>query len=305
MLAYDQDTVSVYDMLRTDNIYFNRLVELCISMFKWDGLPDTVDERFLELALTLGNCLFFRDDVLGYLALRSANAGELNVYGIPTRRQVIAPNGYNAERTISDSVIIYNNYTHTSPLPIIDAYAKRLMQISLAIDVNANAQKTPILIQCDEKQRMTLLNLYRKYEGNEPVIFGNKNLDLSTITVIKTDAPYVADKLNALKREIWNEALQYLGLLSVSTVERERQNQLESGQNSSAAIAARYSKLLARRQACDQINRMFGLDVHCDYNHDIDLAAMQALHNLEGDDVANLLKPDGDLMEDKEVDGDE
>jgi len=152
---------------------------------------------------------------------------------------------------------------------------------------------------------MTLLNLYRKYEGNEPVIFGNKNLDLSTITVIKTDAPYVADKLNALKREIWNEALQYLGLLSVSTVERERQNQLESGQNSSAAIAARYSKLLARRQACDQINKMFGLDVHCDYNHDIDLAAMQALHNLEGDDVANLLRPDGDLMEEKEVENDE
>lgn len=294
-MPYNKDAQAVFDMLNSDNIYFNRLVELCVSMFKWENLPDTIDERYLELCLLTGNCLFFRDEVLGYLALKSANAGELNVYHIPTQREVIAPNGYNAHRTINDSVIIYNNYTHSSPLPIIRTYAKRLMQITLAIDVNTNAQKTPILILCDEKSKLTMLNLYKQYEGNEPVIYGKKNLDLEGVQCIKTDAPYVGDKLNELKREIWNEALQYLGLLSVSTVQRERQNQLESSQNSSAAITARYSKLLARRQACNEINKMFGLDVKCDYNHDIDYVALQAGHNLTSENVVDLLKPGGDL----------
>ena len=36
---------------RTYLQYYNRLKELAISAFDWKNLPDTVDERFLELAL--------------------------------------------------------------------------------------------------------------------------------------------------------------------------------------------------------------------------------------------------------------
>lgn len=290
-----QDMAALFKMLEQDNLYFIRLAELCIAMFKWENLPEEIDERYLELSLLTGSCLFFKDDVLGYLALRGAYGGHLNVYNIPTQRFVTAANGYHAERSEKDSVIIWNNYTHTSPLNIINDYAELLMQLSLAIMVNANAQKTPILIQCNERQKLTLQNLYKKYEGNIPVIFAKKDTDeLGGITCIQTGAPYVADKLQELKREMWNEALQYLGLLSVSTIERERQNRLESVQNTSAAMTARYTKLLARRQACDQINRMFGLDVKCDYNHEIDFLVSAAAHNLTGEQTIAMLEPGGD-----------
>lgn len=295
MANKSQDLTDLFQMLDTDNMYFIRLVELCIAMFKWENLPETVDERYLEMALLTGSCLFFKDDVLGHLALRGGYGGSLTVYNIPTMRYVTAANGYHAERTNKDSVIIWNNYTHTSPLLIIRDYAELLMQISLAIQVNANAQKTPILIQCNERQKLTLINLYKKYEGNTPVIFAKKETDeLGGITCIQTGAPYVADKLQELKREMWNEALQYLGLLSVSTIERERQNRLESVQNTSAAMTARYTKLLARRQACDQINKMFGLDVKCDYNHEIDFLVSAAAHNLTGEQTIAMLEPGGD-----------
>lgn len=289
------DMSELFKMLDKNNLYFIRLTELCISMFKWKNLPDSIDERYLEMALLTGSCLFFHDEVLGHLALRGGYGGSLTVYNIPTQRYVTAANGYHAERTDKDSVIIWNNYTHTSPLPIIDDYAKLLMQISLAIQVNANAQKTPILIQCNERQKLTLMNIYKKYEGGAPVIFAKKATDeLEPFTVINTGAPYVADKLQELKRELWNEALQYLGLLSVSTIERERQNRLESVQNTSAAMTARYTKLLARRQACKQINRMFGLDIVCDYNHEIDFLVSAAAHNISGEQTAAMLEPGQD-----------
>ena len=43
--------------------YYNRLVELAISMFEWKNLPKTVDARFLELCLfTDGQAIFFYDE---------------------------------------------------------------------------------------------------------------------------------------------------------------------------------------------------------------------------------------------------
>ncbi|MDY4748201.1 MAG: hypothetical protein SO251_05320 [Candidatus Fimisoma sp.] len=53
--------------------YYNRLVELSISMFEWKNLPDSVDPRFLELTLfTDGQAVFFEDEVMGFLALNNA-----------------------------------------------------------------------------------------------------------------------------------------------------------------------------------------------------------------------------------------
>ena len=150
----------------------------------------------------------------------------------------------------------------------VEMFSKRLYNLDRAIDVNANAQKTPILIQCDEKQRMTMKNLYMQYDGNEPFIFGTKALDVNGLTVLKTDAPYVADKLYQLKTEIWNEALTYLGISNLNLQKKERLVSDEVTRNMGGIIASRYGRLNARRQACEQINEMFGLDISVDYRED-------------------------------------
>ena len=250
--------------------YAYRLMELSISMFEWKNLPEGVDERFLEMVLfTDGHAVFFKDDELGdYLALQCLINGKLNVYRIPINRRAFAVNGYQKKLTDNDSVIIFNNMLHTNSWLDVKMFAKRLYNLDRIIDVNANAQKTPILIKGNEQQRLTLTNLYKEYDGNAPVIFADKSLDMNALQVLSTQAPYVADKIYQLKTQIWNEALTYLGISNVSFQKRERMVSDEVTRSQGGTVASRYSRLNARRQACEQINKMFGLNIECDFRED-------------------------------------
>lgn len=249
--------------------YYDRLTELSISMFEWRNLPDTVDPRFLELTLFAnGMAVFFKDEVEDYLALQCAISGPLNVYRIPIRRRAYAVNGYNRELDDKNSVIIYNNMLHKNSMLDVRMFARELYNLDRAISVNANAQKTPILLRCSENERLTVENLYMNYDGNKPVIFGDKGLNPNALSVLKTDAPYVADKLYTLKTQKWNEALTYLGISNVNITKRERLITDEVTRNQGGTIASRYSRLQSRRKACEEINKMFGLNIQCDYRED-------------------------------------
>ena len=250
--------------------YYHRLTELAISMFEWKNLPDTVDPRYMELGLfAQGQMVFFEDDGgLGFLSLHNAMGGALDVYGIPTTRNAYAPNGYTKSLTAEDSVIIFNNYLHTNSMLDIQMFARRLYNIDRAIDVNANAQRTPVLINCDESQRLTLLNVYKQWTGNEPIIMGTKELGKNPLSVLNTGAPFVADKLYTLKTQLWNEALTYLGISNINIQKKERLITDEVTRNQGGTIASRYSRLESRREACKKINAMFGLNVWCDYRED-------------------------------------
>ena len=249
--------------------YYNRLTELSVSMFEWKNLPDTVDERFLELVLfSKGMAVFFKDDVLGFLALRTTISGQFNVYRIPITRRAYADNGYNKELNIEDSVIIYNNMIHTNSMLDVRVFSEKLADLDRTIQVNARAQKTPVLISCSENERLTMTNLYKEYDGNAPVIYGDKNLNAKGLTVLKTDAPYVGDRLYQLKTQIWNEALTYLGISNINSVKKERMITDEVTRNQGGVVASRYSRLESRRRACNEINKMFGLDIWCDYRED-------------------------------------
>lgn len=249
--------------------YYNMLTELSISMFEWKNLPDTVDPRFLELVLFGdGMAIFFEDDVLGFCALRCMIGGRLNIYQIPMERRAYASNGYNMPLDDTNSVIIFNNLLHTNSTLVVDQFARRLYELDRIIEVNAKAQKTPILISCDETQRLTMQNLYKQYDGNMPFIFGDKNINPNSLQVLTTGAPYVADRIYQLKTQLWNEALTYLGISNVNITKKERLITDEVQRNQGGVIANRYSRLEARRQACKQINDMFNLDIWVDYRED-------------------------------------
>ena len=254
---------------RTYGEYLERLTEFSISMFEWKNLPDTVDPRFLELCLfTDGQVVFFNDPDLGYLTLQNACNGGFNVYRIPVKRRAYAVNGYQKDLSDKDSVIIFNNYLHTNSQLDAAMFARRLSDLDRSIDVNAKAQKTPILIKCDETQRLTMQNLYMQYDGNMPFIFADKSLNTNQLQAIKTDAPYVADKLYQLKTQIWNEALTYLGISNINVQKKERLITDEVNRNQGGTIASRYSRLEMRKQACEQINAMFGLNISVEYRDD-------------------------------------
>lgn len=250
--------------------YYNRLMELSMSMFEWKNLPDTVDERYLELGLFSSGCMvFFKDDVIGELALNMTYQGGFDIYGEPTKRR--AYSRYNQFQTTLDkdnSVIIWNNMLRTNSALDVQMFAYRLYNLDRIVDINANAQKTPVLITCDEKQKLTMKNLYLQYEGNYPVIFGDSNLDIKSLSVLKTDAPFVSDKIYDLKVKIWNEALTYLGISNINTTKKERMITDEVIRNQGGTIASRYSRLESRRRAVKKINKIFGLNITVDYRED-------------------------------------
>lgn len=250
--------------------YLNRLTELAITMFEWKNLPDTVDARYLELHLFETGCMvYFKDEVIGDLCLDCIVQGRLDVYGNPLLRR--AYSGYNNYQKLlkyNNSVIIWNNYLHGNSILDVEMFARRLYNIDRIIDVNANAQKTPVLLQGTEKQRLTLLNLYKEYDGNAPFIFGDKNLDINSLKAFSTNAPYVCDKLYQLKTQIWNEALTYLGISNINIQKKERLITDEVTRNQGGTIASRYSRLESRRQAVKKINDMFGTNIEVNYRED-------------------------------------
>lgn len=246
------------------NIYLNKMIELSMSMFKWVNLPKTIDERFIELSLfSQGSCLFFKDEVLGFLCLRCILGGNFDVYDIPKNRRAIATNGYQRNLTNEDSVIIYNNMLHTNSYTQCIKFADMLTEIDNTIRVNIKAQKTPILISCSENERLTYQNLYFEFDGNMPVIFGNKGLKENPITSINTQAPFISPALYDLKANIWNEALTYLGISNIAINKKERLITDEVMRSQGGTLANRNSRLNERKKACKLINDMFNLNIDC------------------------------------------
>lgn len=254
---------------RSYDYYFYRLKELAISMFDWKGLPSTVDPRYIELGLFDNNCMvYFRDEVMGDLCLNCLPQSMLNVYGDPMRRRAYSKyNKYQRRLSDKDSIIIWNNYLRMSSYNAVDLFARRLSNLDRIIDVNCNAQKTPVMVTANEQQRLTMLNLYKEYDGNQPFIFGDKMLDQNSLKTLNTNAPYVADRIYEMKRNLWNEALNYLGISAVVD-KRERMIKQEAMMSQGDNVSARYSRIRSRQEAVEKINAMFGTSISVDYAAD-------------------------------------
>ena len=277
---------SAYLNNKTYSAFFIQLYSIALTCFNWVNLPKTIDERFLEKTLFWrGLSVFFTDEIIGHLALPALAIGPLNVYDVPTNITAYAANGYQKMGlTLSDSVLIYNNYTRTPDAEQIKIFAMRLYDIQRAIDTNIKAQKTPVLIRCTEKERLTLKNLYMQYDGNAPVIFSSKNFDPTSMTVLKTDAPFVSSDLQVMKRQVFMEALTYLGIEANTAEKAERLVSGEITSNMGPTEAYRQSRLKARKQACEMINDMFDLEIDVKFNSELNLSKIAEGEPLNGNE---------------------
>lgn len=242
--------------------YYSRLKNIALSVFEWKNLPETCNARFLENVLfEYGQAVFVEDASMSYLTLKVTPADRLNVYNEPIGYTAFST-GYNQIYSADDCVIIRNNPLNKSTDSTIMLFAEKLATIDLAMTVNIKAQKTPILIRCDEKTRRTLLEVYRQYDGNNPVIMGLKGLQDNPLDAIVTGAPFVADKLREEKCAVWNEALEFLGLnTNPSDKKRERLIVSEVDANNEQIDIQVETMLAARREACEQINEKYGLNI--------------------------------------------
>ena len=254
----------------TYTYWYARLVEIAIAGFEWKNLPPEIDPRFLEMILCFdGKALFyFDDDLEEYVTLQFFNSSTLDIYREPFKRTAFSPavNFRHKALDESESVIIWNNGLHLPEILPLRLYARRIAECERTIDVNIKGQKTPKIIRSTNEERLTLENLFKKYDGNIPFIFGSKNLaDMQDITVLDTTVPYIADKVQILKRQLFAEALTYFGIENANTEKKERLVSDEVASNFGGVEIARRTRLNARKLACRKINERFGLNIDVEF----------------------------------------
>lgn len=241
--------------------YLGRLTMLATSIFTWKNLDKVCGfgaERFLEHTLfEEGRACFVDDPEIGVKVFKVAPNNKLNVYDLPTSIRAYS-HEYQKDYEFDDIVYVMNNNLVMPTIYTISQIAYRLYETERTIDTNLIAQKTPVLIEGDHKSIMTLRNVYEQYSGNTPFIFGNKQFDISNkLNVLKTDAPYIVDNLTTHKRELWTEALTYLGIDNFYSSKKER---LVSAEATSTEELTNYYLncfFKTRKEACDMLNEKF------------------------------------------------
>ena len=250
--------------------YVERFKKICLSMFEWVNLPESMNARYLEECLYYkGQASLLKDELYGFINTQCASNGYLNIYGLPSSLNCYSYQ-YNSIRNLytgldgsedKDCVLVMNNWQRIPTASTIELFCQRLAEAEMTAQVNIKAQKTPVLIVVDENQRLMMENLYSQYDGNRPFIMGDKNqVGDGVVKSVNTGAPFIADKIMEYKKQIWNEALTYLGVNTLQTEKKERLITDEASSNNELINLNLQSMLVPRQEACKQFNKLFGLE---------------------------------------------
>ena len=250
--------------------YVERFKKICLSMFEWVNLPESMNARYLEECLYYkGQASLLKDELYGFINTQCASNGYLNIYGLPSSLNCYSYQ-YNSIRNLytgldgaedKDCILVMNNWERIPTSSTIELFCQRLAEAEMTAQVNIKAQKTPVLIVVDENQRLMMENLYAQYDGNKPFIFGDKNqVGDGVVKSINTGAEFIADKIMEYKKQIWNEALQFLGINTLQTEKKERLITDEASSNNELINLNLQSMLVPRQEACKQFNKLFGLE---------------------------------------------
>ncbi len=250
--------------------YLERMKKICLSMFEWVNLPTSMDSRFLEKTLFYeGKAALLYDEEFGYINTKCADGGYLNIYEIPTSLHCYSMQ-YSTDRAVysglvdedktKQCILVYNNWERIPTASTIELFAYRMYLAQRSCDVNVMATRTPVLLLGTEKQKLTLENLYNKYNGNQPFIFGDSDIiSNDMLKAVSTQAPYVTDKLCEYKKEIWNEFLTFIGVNNIDVEKKERLISGESNSNNECINLNLQSYLAPRKEACKKFNELYGL----------------------------------------------
>lgn len=253
--------------------YLERFKKIAMSMFEWVNLPKSMNSRWLERCLYYnGQASLLKTKDYGFINTNCASAGKINIYGLPSelncysfefqenRKLYVGLNPINEVSEEEEAILVLNNWEGIPTAQTMELFALRLYEAERTCDVNIKAQKTPVLVVVNEKQRLLMENLYSQYDGNQPFIFGDsEQFDTNMLKSISTNAPFVADKIMKYKKDIWEEALTFLGVNSLVTEKKERLITDEANSNNELINLNLQSFLAPRLEACKQFNEKFHL----------------------------------------------
>lgn len=259
-------------------MYRRLLTELAVNRFKWTGMPEEIDCRFLELTLFYQalSLFYFEGRFDKYMAVRGGGIGAINALDQPTEYLAIL-NGTdgtpNRQLKKDECVPIWSNYLRTPDWDVVTIYSKRLSDFDVTVDTNIIGLRHPTVFAVEESERQSFANIFRSIKRGEPAIYGYKNLSPQDLkdklfalnTGVQTNA--VTD-VQISKSKVWNECMTYLGINNSNQEKRERLVEDEVSANNDQVNAFRNIALNARKQACEEINKMFGLNVDVEWNLD-------------------------------------
>lgn len=256
-------TQVMLENLQTESFLNRRFKLLAMDQHEWKGLPETIEERFIERGLYYDGQMFaYNHKQLGPLCLPCMGLGTPNVYGEFMRYRVIGFN-FTDEVSREDGVLIENNKLRMPTSDIVDYFTEQLYNVKRARDVNLQQLKFQFAFAISDKNELTLKKILEKVDDNDPLIITDKNainLD-EVVKVFNTGVKPMLAELTDTYHDIMNEALTYLGINNANTDKRERLITDEANANNQFIECCSELFLQSRQKACEEINKKLGWGV--------------------------------------------
>lgn len=264
------------------------LLSLAINRFRWEGLPDTCDARYLEKILHRNGIatLSFKanEPTRVFTTLQAMPNGEYNMYGLPIRWRAVGYDGLtDYECDNSNGELCYYSFSRVSPWNALEIYARKLTHYERTEDVNLSQQMTPFIGIAPQEKQLELVNLLKQVQGGEPAILGDSGLSqlVDNVKTLDIGVPLITEELARSWQNELNRALLWLGIPHLAFEKGERMIEDEARANTAPTDIMLLDCLQARRQFCEKVNAKFGLDVHVYFNQDLESYNYNYSNNLE------------------------
>lgn len=251
----------------TYQMYVRRLTMLAENVFEYKNLPEYIDLSYLnDTLLKQGSIAFFKDEIMGVIALPYSPIGKLDIYGRPMKIMARAYNG-TFFRTLNrdEFVIMYDNTLRSSIYLDILQIAERISMNKRTIDVNIVQQRTPRIWKTNKDKERTIKDLSNNIDGFEENVLTYDTLDIDEMQCVLAPAPFVADKINMNLEKEWAEFYQLVGISHLQEQKKERLIIDEMNASQGGTIASRFSRFETRKRAIEEINKKFGTDIEVEY----------------------------------------
>jgi len=253
--------------MKTYLMYREEMLTLAENVFEFKNLPEFIDVSYLNKTLLRnGSIAFFKDDVLGVIALPYDVIGNFDIYGRPQNIMCRAANGtYYKKLSQDEFVIMYDNNGRYPIFLDICQMAERIALSKRTIDVNIVQQRTPRIWKTSQDKKRTLQDMLANIDGMEENIATYESIDIDDMNVVLAPAPFVADKIDMHLDKEWAEFYRLIGVANLIEQKKERMIRDEMSASQGGTIASRFSRFEPRKRAIDEINKKFGTNIEVSY----------------------------------------
>lgn len=277
----NQDVISA-DILNNFTFidFFDRLKRVATSIFKWKNLPETMNERWLELCLFYkGMAGILKHDDYGIINSEASWSGNIDIYGLPTIVYCYSTSFFSEQRVrydgkvsieelskiygiqddnLKEAILVMNNIDMQPTFIAMELFAYRLYKVQRTIDINLDLIKKPFIIGCNEQDKLSMQKFMMDVENNQNMIFATADFDPSnSIKIFDLNVNNHVEELENEKRAILSEALTTLGVNSILVDKAERLISDEGKKDNEFINYNLQYYWKQRKEACEQFNKLF------------------------------------------------